>query len=59
MPMGLNISPLIWPSYINVILDCLQGTKYGEAMMDGLKISPKNGQLFRKELQYIENPRST
>ena len=23
MPMGLNISPSIWQSYINVILDCL------------------------------------
>ena len=23
MPMGLNISPLIWQSYINAILDCL------------------------------------
>ena len=24
MPMELNISPSIWQSYINVILDCLQ-----------------------------------
>ena len=24
MPMGLNISPSIWQSYINMILDCLQ-----------------------------------
>ena len=23
MPMGLNISPAIWQSYINAILDCL------------------------------------
>ena len=23
MPMGLNISPSIWQSYINTILDCL------------------------------------
>ena len=23
MPMGLNISPFIWQSYINAILDCL------------------------------------
>ena len=28
MPMGLNISPSIWQSYINVILDCLQSRKY-------------------------------
>ena len=36
MPMGLNISPSIWQSYINVILDCLQGRKYCEAIMDNL-----------------------
>ena len=28
MPMGLNISPSVWQSYINVILDCLQSRKY-------------------------------
>ena len=27
MPMGLNISCLIWQSYINMILDCLQRKK--------------------------------
>ena len=36
MPMGLNISPSIWQSYINVILDCLQRRKYCEAIMDEL-----------------------
>ena len=36
MPMGLNISPSIWQSYINVILDCLQSKKYCEAIMDDL-----------------------
>ena len=36
MPMGLNISPSIWPSYINVILDCLQSRKYCKAIMDNL-----------------------
>ena len=36
MPMGLNISPSIWQSYINAILDCLQSKKYCEAMMDDL-----------------------
>ena len=36
MPMGLNISPSIWQSYINVILDCLQSRKYCEAIMDDL-----------------------
>ena len=36
MPMGLNISPSIWQSYINVILDCLQSRKYCKAIMDDL-----------------------
>ena len=34
--MGLNISPSIWHSYINAILDCLQSKKYCEAIMDDL-----------------------
>ena len=36
MPMGLNISPSIWQSYINARLDCLQSRKYCEAIMDDL-----------------------
>ena len=36
MPMGLNISPVIYQWYINVSLDCLQSRKYGEAIMDDL-----------------------
>ena len=36
MHMGLNISPSIWESYINAILDCLQSRKYSEAIMDDL-----------------------
>ena len=81
MPMGLNISPSIWQSYINAILDCLQNRKYCEAIMDdvllfnplksshmykledllkallknGLKISPNKCQLFRTNLQYMDN----
>ena len=76
MPMGLNISPSIWQSYINAILGCLQSRKYCEVIMDylllftpskethmnklqdllkallknGLKISPKKCQLFKKKL---------
>ena len=42
MPMGLNISPLIWQSYINAILDCLQMRKYCEAIKDELLLfTPK------------------
>ena len=34
--MGLNISPTIWQTYINVVLDCLQSRKYCEVIMDDL-----------------------
>ena len=36
MPMGLNISPSIWQSYISTILDCLQSRKCCEVIMDDL-----------------------
>ena len=36
MPMGLNILPSIWQSYINTILDCLQSRKYCEAIIDDI-----------------------
>ena len=36
MPMGLNISPSIWQSYINAILDCLETRKHCEVIMDDL-----------------------
>ena len=33
IPMGLNIPPSIWQSYINAILECLQRRKHCEAIM--------------------------
>ena len=36
IPMGLDICPSIWKSYINMILDCLKSRKYCEAIMDDL-----------------------
>ena len=36
MPMGLNISPVVWQSYINAILSCLCNRKYCETIMDDL-----------------------
>ena len=36
MPMGLNVSPQIWQSYINTILNSLQSRKYCEAIKDDL-----------------------
>ena len=36
MPMGLNISPAVWQSYINAILNCMSSRKYCEAIMNDL-----------------------
>ena len=36
MPMGLHISPSIWQSYINTILECIQSRKHCEAIMNDL-----------------------
>ena len=51
MPMGLNISPSIWQSYINAILSCLQSKKYCEAIMDDvLLFTPlKNSHIAKLE----------
>ena len=49
MPMGSNISPSIWQSYINAILDCLQSRKYCEAIMDvHLLFTPPKGSHMDK-----------
>ena len=49
MPMGLNISPAIWQSYINAILSCLQRRKYCEAIMDDLLLfTPTKSSHFDK-----------
>ena len=49
MPMGLNISPTIWQSYINAILSCLQNRKYCEATMDNLLLfTPMKSSHFDK-----------
>ena len=49
MPMGLNISPPIWESYINAILSCLQSRKYYEVIMDYLLLfTPTKSSHFKK-----------
>ena len=49
MPMGLNISPPIWQSYINTILNGLQSRKYCEAIMDDLLLfTPTKSTHFEK-----------
>ena len=49
--MGLNISPCIWKSYINAILDCLQNRKYCEAIMDDLLLFPPSKDSHMNKLK--------
>ena len=49
MPMGLNISPAVWQSYINAILSCLSSRKYCEAIIDDLLLfTPTKESHFAK-----------
>ena len=50
MPMGLNISPAVWQSYINAILSCLSSRKYCEAIMDDLLLFMSNKQTHFEKL---------
>ena len=49
--MGLNISPSIWQSYINAILDCLQSRKYCEAVMDDLLLFTPSKEIHMNKLE--------
>ena len=51
MPMGLNISPSIWQSYINAILYCLQSRKYCEAIKDDLLLFTPSKETHMNELE--------
>ena len=51
MPIGLNISPSIWQSYINTILDCLQSRKYCEAIMDDLLLFTPSKETHMNKLE--------
>ena len=53
MPMGLNISPSIRQSYINIILDCLQSKKYCEAIMDDLILFTPSKESHMNKLEDI------
>ena len=50
MPMGLNISPTVWQSYINAVLNCLSSRKYCEAIMDDLLLFTPNKQTHFEKL---------
>ena len=57
MPMGLNISPPIWQSYINAIMNCLQSKKYCEAIMDDLILFTPSKESHRLEaIQKLQPP---
>ena len=51
MPMGLNISPSIWQSYINAIMDCLQSKKYCEAIVDDLLLFTPSKEAHMSKLE--------
>ena len=55
MPMGLNISPSIWQSYTNVILDCLQSKKFCKAIMDDLILFTPSKESHMNKLEDILN----
>ena len=51
MPLGLNISPSIWQSYINAILDSLKSRKYCEAIMDDLLLFTPSKESHMNKLE--------
>ena len=51
MPMGLNISPSIWQSYINAILECLESRKHCKAIMDDLLLFTPTKKLHMAKLE--------
>ena len=53
MPMELNISPSMWQSYINAILDCLQSRKYCEAIMDNLLLFTPSKESHMNKLEHL------
>ena len=54
MSMGFNISPMVWQSYINAILNCLSSRKYSEAIMDDLlQFTPNKQTHFEKLINLL------
>ena len=52
MPMGLNISPSMWQSYINAIIECLQSRKYSKAIMDDLLLFTSTKKVHISKLDF-------
>ena len=51
MPMGLNISPSIWQSYINAILDCFDTRKHCKAIMHDLLLFTPTKKVYMTKLE--------
>ena len=51
MPMGLNVSPPIWQTYINTILNSLQSRKYCDAIMDDLLLFTPSKKVYIAKLE--------
>ena len=49
--MVLNVSPPIWQSYINTILNCLESRKYCEAITDDLLLFTPSKQIHMRKLE--------
>ena len=54
MSVGLNISPSIWQSYINTILECLQSRKHCEAIMDYLLLFTPSKRVHTAKLDLLK-----
>ena len=54
MPIGLNIPPAIWQSYINAILDCFKYRKCCKAIMDNLFYSLQQNSPLCQARRFIE-----
>ena len=51
MPMGLNVFPPIWQTYIDTILNCLESRKHCEAIMDDLLLFTPSKQSHMRKLE--------
>ena len=54
MPMGLNISPSIWQSYITAILECLQSRKHCKAIIDDLLLFTPSKRTHTTKLEDLK-----
>ena len=55
MPMGLNISPSIWQSYINTILECLPSRKHCKVIMDDVLLFTPSKKVHMTKLEDLLN----